>query len=195
MTLMPRLYPLKVGGYTGKTEPSSGMTRAEQKALDRALIKAVHEGDEAKITAIELRIFKTAVPDIKTGYMVFIPGAVRNLVPKNTKTLQYLDDQGTMRKVMVRLDKKGKPMIRDWQTSKKHPSRVVWLEGKPFENLKYQQIANMIDNSVRLFTNYTIKLTPRKHVKGLKEDATKFGKDLGKGFKSIGKELFPKGKR
>lgn len=156
------LVPIKVGGYTGKTEPSVGVTKTEQRALDRQLIGAAQAHDEVLMVELEKRIFKTAVKDVQTGYLAWFPHTMRNLVPKDTTKLIYLDSKGKEQWVKVRVGDDGKPMIRDWQVSKPHPSLAVWLDGMPFAKYSYQEVAYMIDAAVRLFDRYTLDLHERK---------------------------------
>jgi hypothetical protein len=191
------LYPVKVGGYTGKTEPKVSIPRPTLTKLKRA-IKA---GDEAAMRQLESVVNATAVKDIQTAYMAWIPkGVVKQAgITTDVTTLLFDLPSGAI-KVHVRSANK-------WLTHKTKgrtkPIAIVFGtqadKTMPFKDLSPTDIRAGLYRGISLLDKFTLSREPRKksttYYRKANNEAVVFGAQINPAKRWIVAEITPHGKK
>jgi len=178
LLLKGNVYPVKVGGKVKGETP--GIMSKEEEAI---LIKAFKEGDKKTIDQLREQVEKTAIDDIKTAYVAWIPKEISQLVPFTTKELFFVVGPGMIVGVPIKHVKKyGKPPEKPTKgpTAKITPFEVIRgpkesdksyakrLESNlvedrmPFVNLDKKTLWGMLENGVLLQDKYMLSRKMRK---------------------------------
>lgn len=161
--------PVKVGGYTGKTEKKVKLSKEEAAKIEKAFI----EGDKKTLLQFEKRVYETAVEDIRTAYVVWIRKEFSHLVPLDTNELTFLLPSGKLKKVPVRSIKKyGKKPETEGKRATAKSAKAAWF-GKPgskekffpFLNLEPFFIWYMLEAGLKLNNQFTLSGKPIKTMK------------------------------
>jgi hypothetical protein len=155
------LYPVKVGGFTGKNEPKVALTQHQLAKLKRA----VKNNDTTVLRELEQVVDKTAVQDIRSAYMAWIPRAIVKATGLTTdiKKLTFVLPSKT---IIVPVKSASK-----WLTSKtkgRAKPIAVWFgdpDGEklhPFKPLMNAQLRAGLYEGLKLLDQFTLKREPKK---------------------------------
>jgi len=151
-------YPLKVGGYQGKKE----IQIADYEDIARKLRNAEKRNDIETIEKLTKKIMDSSIDDVKTGYMVWVPGHLADKVTENKKyILAALPDGNTM-KIKIR-------GVKRWSRG----SKVILLDGRPFSKLSKKQIKSMINFGIKSLKGHSITIQGKTYAYTLKRTERK----------------------
>lgn len=156
------LYPVKVGGYTGKDEPKVALTQKQLAKIKRA----VKNDDKVVLRELEQVVDKTAVQDIRTAYMAWIPREVvkaEGLTTDIKKVTFVLPSKTVI--VPVRTASK-------WLTTKtkgRAKPITIWFGDpgseeklQPFTSLMNAQLRAGLYEGLKLLDTFTLSRKPKK---------------------------------
>lgn len=155
------LYPVKVGGFTGKNEPKVSLTVKQLTKLKRA----VKNDDTAILRELEQVVDKTAVQDIRSAYMAWIPKEVVKAAGINTD-IKKLTFVLPSKIVIVPVRTASKWLIK--KTKGRTKPIAVWFgdpEGEklqPFMKLMNAQLRAGLYEGLKLLDTFTLSRKPKK---------------------------------
>lgn len=157
--------PIKVGGYTGKSEISSTSIKKTHPNLSQA---------EAEKEA--------SLYDIRDAYVAWIPKLSKKVKSDIKSVKVHVPNKGWV-SVPVKQVTERKARAHGTSGNKVYSGQNIWFDGKPFQNYKKSTIRAMRDEGVSMLKEFTLTRDVRKRVRvptelGMSQELTRRRGDL-----------------